>query len=293
MPMCIAILNNGKMLPKKKLQNCWNNNDDGAGILYIQDGKLQVEKFSNAVAVNSTQNFDKFFKRYTDIKSSASGFMPMLLHFRIATHGFSDDYLHPFLVSDDLGLIHNGVIPGFGSKELSDTAEFTQLLGTMPGMTNCEMLDIAFIEDAIYTFIGASNKLIFLDATGEYRIFNEKAGQWIGDNWFSNDSHTKEVRYYGSTAVYGKGTYDWDWGYPYEKDLTSSYTKKDDGEYHSNLPAPTEGKYGCPTCDKEVHVNYDSECIHCWTYLEDAVDEVIELWDGYDTTKLNDDEDVF
>jgi len=172
--MCIAILNNGKMLPKKKLQNCWNNNDDGAGILYIQDGKLQVEKFSNAVAVNSTQNFDKFFKRYTDIKSSASGFMPMLLHFRIATHGFSDDYLHPFLVSDDLGLVHNGVISGFGSKELSDTAEFTQLLGTMPGMTNCDMLDIAFIEDAIYTFIGASNKLIFLDATGEYRILTRK-----------------------------------------------------------------------------------------------------------------------
>jgi hypothetical protein len=85
--MCIAILNNGKMLPKQKMLNCWTNNDDGAGILYIQDGLLVVEKFSNADYINTTNNFNKFFSRYQEIKKSISGDSPMLLHFRIATHG--------------------------------------------------------------------------------------------------------------------------------------------------------------------------------------------------------------
>ena len=83
------------MLPKKKLQNCWNNNDDGAGMLYIEDGQLQVEKFPNI----GGDSFTQFYDRYTTVKTSPSGNLPMLLHFRIATHGMSDEYLHPFLVT--------------------------------------------------------------------------------------------------------------------------------------------------------------------------------------------------
>jgi hypothetical protein len=283
--MCIAILNNGKMLPKQKMLNCWTNNDDGAGILYIQDGLLVVEKFSNADYINTTNNFNKFFSRYQEIKKSISGDSPMLLHFRIATHGFTDEYLHPFMVSDSLGLIHNGIIQGFGSKDMSDTAQFTQLLSTIP-MSTCDVLDVAFIMESIYAFIGTHNKLIFLDSSGDFRIFNEKQGAWIGDNWFSNDSHTDiTVRYYGSTAVYaGANAYKVDYDYDGIDDWNASFLGK---AYASEIAAPTKGKYACYMCDNEVHVNYDAECVDCGVYLEDAVDEIVSLYDSQ--TKLNED----
>jgi len=290
MLMCIAIMNAGKMLPKKKLSNCWTYNDDGAGMLFIQDGKLVAEKFAN----RGGDSFDKFYQRYTEVKTSVSGEQPMLLHFRIATHGMSEEYLHPFFVTSELGLVHNGVIRGFGTQDKSDTAEFTELLSTIPNVS-MEMLDNLFIEDAIYEYLGGTNKLIFLDNEGEYRIFGEKLGEWIGDNWFSNDSHTKAIRYYGSTAVASGSTfsYDWDDAYDNEEELKAyneSFFNTDDIESIEEFEeiawdekAPLHGTYDCNVCEThDTDVNYNAECMKCGAYLLDAVDEVMELWEDID-----------
>lgn len=293
MLMCIAIMNGGKMLPKKKLSNCWTYNDDGAGMLFIQDGKLVAEKFPNI----GGDSFDKFYQRYTEVKSSVSGEQPMLLHFRIATHGMSEEYLHPFFVTPELGLVHNGVIRGFGSQDKSDTAEFTELLSTIPNVS-MEMLDNLFIEDAIYEYLGGTNKLIFLDNEGEYRIFGEKLGEWIGDNWFSNDSHTKAIRYYGSTAVTSGSTYSYDWDDAYADDdeelkaYNASFFNANDYDADSveefseiafDEKAPLHGTYDCNVCETEdTDVNFNSECMKCRAYLLDAVDEVMDLWEEID-----------
>ena len=289
MLMCIAIMNAGKMLPKKKLSNCWTYNDDGAGMLFIQDGKLVAEKFPNT----GGNSFDEFYQRYTEVKRSASGEQPMLLHFRIATHGMSEEYLHPFFVTNELGLVHNGVIRGFGTKDKSDTAEFTELLSTIPNVS-MEMLDNMFIEDAIYEYLGGTNKLIFLDDKGEYRIFGEKLGEWIGDNWFSNDSHTKAIRYYGSTAVSSGSSYMYDWGqddgyFDDEEDIKtyneSFFPNPDelsdvDDFIDFTAQAPVQGTYDCNVCGtQDTDVNYNSECMKCNSYLLDAVDEVMDLWE--------------
>lgn len=61
--MCIAILNAGKRIQKDKLSNCWKNNDDGAGILYVADGALVAEKFPNVSLLDSDINFEKFYDR--------------------------------------------------------------------------------------------------------------------------------------------------------------------------------------------------------------------------------------
>lgn len=271
------------MLPKKKLQNCWNNNDDGAGMLYIEDGQLRVEKFPNT----GSDSFTQFLDRYTMVKTSPSGNLPMLLHFRIATHGMSDEYLHPFLVTEQLGLIHNGVISGFGTKDKSDTAEFAQLVGTIPSVT-IDTLDVPFVEDSIFTYLGKSNKVVFMDNTGDYRIFNEQLGEWIGGNWFSNDSHSRAVRYYGSTAVTGSSKYAYDWEddfdlEPYEDVYGTDLTIEQLDEIAFDTQAPTQGTYDCPVCKTEdTRVNYNAECMDCGAYLLDAVDEVYEMWDMID-----------
>ena len=132
--MCIAILNNGKKITRQELSNCWVSNDDGAGMLYIDNGKLAIFKQPNRDGYNvSGRDFDTFVKEYDRIyKLSKDSDMPILIHFRIATHGLDPAYLHPFLVSENVGLIHNGIIYGYGTRDVSDTYEFTNELSTLP-----------------------------------------------------------------------------------------------------------------------------------------------------------------
>ena len=188
--MCIAILNNGKKLTRKALSNCWVSNDDGAGMLYIDNGKLAAFKQPNHDGFNvAGRDFDNFVNEYDRVyKLSKASNKPVLIHFRIATHGLDPEYLHPFLVSDNVGLIHNGIIYGYGTRDVSDTAEFAQELATLPkSMTaDVKFLDIDFISNSILDKLEASNKVVFMDNTGDYRIFNAQLGHWSNGNWFSN-----------------------------------------------------------------------------------------------------------
>ena len=267
--MCIAILNAGKTINRKKLKNCWTNNDDGAGMLFIVDGKLNAEKFPNENYMKSDSNFNLFHERYLEVMKQKDEGTPVLVHFRIATHGLTPDYLHPFMISEEVGFIHNGVIHGFGTAQKSDTSDFADLLVHI-NANSVEVLDNPFVEESIYQFIDTTNKLVFMDQTGDYRIFNESKGQWIGENWFSNDSHSQSVRYYGSTAVKTTNTnyatrYDW---LDYESESTTA-----------NTTAPTGKLYDCKKCKALVSVTYDAECDKCGEYIESSVEDVMATMD--------------
>lgn len=285
--MCIAILNAGKRIKKDKLSNSWNNNNDGAGILYVADGVLVAEKFPNEDLANNDANFERFYERYVDIHSK-HGDLPMLLHFRIATHGLTPEYLHPFFVSDTVGFVHNGIIYGLGTKDKSDTSEFADLMSTMV-VPSVATLDNPFIDESIYRFIEDSSKLIFLDHTGDYRIFNEGLGHWVGENWFSNGTHNyKPITKWGkwdngfgaaiNTTPYAT-KYDsqyWDEiedtriMYPYDKSYDTYSTE--DFDYDAPF---SSGEYKCGECDSVARVNFNSECTTCGNYVPSAVDDVI------------------
>ena len=295
--MCIAILNAGKRIQKDKLSNCWKNNDDGAGILYVADGALVAEKFPNVSLPDSDKNFEKFYDRYVDINNK-HGDLPMLLHFRIATHGLTPEYLHPFFVSESVGFVHNGIIDGLGTKDKSDTAEFAELLSNVI-MPSAAALDNPFIEESIYRFIEDSSKLIFLDNTGEYRIFNEHVGNWVGENWFSNLSHTnKPIKYdygykwggkyndpYGN--IYDANEVD-DWNSSFSKGTMYPYTDKstygiEDYDYDARFINDT---YFCAEClDDAAEVNYESECLTCLSYIPEAAGAVIQKMDDLSNPK--------
>lgn len=280
--MCIAILNSGNQISKDKLSNSWHNNDDGAGILYVNNGKLVAEKFPNERLSESDQNFEKFYARYVEVYSQ-HGDLPMLVHFRIATHGLTPEYLHPFFVSESVGFVHNGIIYGLGTKDKSDTADFAELLACV-SMPNVATLDNPFIEESIYRFIEDSNKLIFLDDTGDYRIFNEGIGEWVDGNWYSNKTHSyKPVSNwgYGYGKGYTAGTYATKYDDAYFDDLEDkrimypyeSYST-DDFDYDAPFVDKT---YACPGCkDTHAHVNFNSECVECYTYIPAAVNDVFD-----------------
>jgi len=283
--MCIAILNHGKKLTRTEMSNCWVSNDDGAGMLFIKDGYLQAIKQPNTDGFNCAgASFDKFYKDYEEIYAESRKFgYPILVHFRIATHGLDPEYLHPFFVSDSVGLIHNGIIYGYGTRDYSDTAEFTQELATLPtSMThNVEFLDIPFIANSISDKLEASNKIVFMDDRGEYRIFGENLGHWVGNNWFSNDAYKTRTTYFGSTvgkpsAKYQPRTqsyYDkWSYGEAYDEFYDSPYGT---AIKPSQEEAYVDTKYECFVCAQDVHVNDEACCVNCGSYIIESESEVV------------------
>jgi predicted glutamine amidotransferase len=196
--MCIAILNTPKyVLSKQTLNNCWENNSDGAGMLYIENGVLTSFK--------ELTSFKKYFKHYKEAKkrNKSSWFV---LHFRISTHGkINETNCHPFMVNDDLGFVHNGIIGGVGSSpDFSDTYLFNQtILKSLPsGFEHNEG-----IGKLLSDFIDYS-KLIFLNSKNEWSIIGESKGHWADGNWFSNDTYKYVSQYldYGGTKI-ARGSY--------------------------------------------------------------------------------------
>jgi predicted glutamine amidotransferase len=189
--MCIAILNQKKAgrLPKSQIKNSWDNNDMGAGLLWDKGGKLNVFK---------TYDYDEFIDKYNSLRDDKD-VGNIVLHFRIATSGYNGEHnLHPFLVNDNLGFVHNGVIQGLGNKQFSDTYEFNDMLKKFNhNFVNCDMT-----KYFISSYIGYS-KLVFLDNEGRFTIINEELGKWVDGNWYSNDSYKQynNFYYYGNEKV--------------------------------------------------------------------------------------------
>lgn len=189
--MCIAILNTKKAgrLPKNQIKNSWDNNDMGSGLLWTKDNKLNVFK---------TYEYDEYIEKYNELRDDKS-IGNIVLHFRIATSGYNGEHnLHPFLVNNDLGFVHNGVIKGLGNKSFSDTYQFNDMLKKFShNFVSCDMTKY-FISE----YIGYS-KLIFLDSKDRYTIINEDLGKWSSGNWYSNDSYKQynDFHYYGNQKV--------------------------------------------------------------------------------------------
>jgi len=184
--MCIAILNIKGQLKDEYIRNSWNNNDQGAGLLYNYKGILTTFK---------TYNYKEFLKKYKELRKNKE-IQNIVLHFRIATSGHEKyTNLHPFLVNDKLGFVHNGIISGLGNNQHSDTYQFNDILKKLPK----DFLNNESIKYFISDFINSS-KLIFLDNKDNYTIINEGLGHWDNGQWYSNDSYkcNLDYVYYGN-----------------------------------------------------------------------------------------------
>lgn len=182
--MCIAILKPaGITLLPDTLKNSWDNNPDGAGFMYADNG--------NVVIVKGLMTFEDFLAAYEPHKDKQC-----VLHFRIATHGgTTPENTHPFAVSDTLGVVHNGIINNIKCDidvKRSDTWHFVEKIMRLYR----NHWQIPAFKALVESFIGAS-KLIFLDGEGNYDIYNESYGKWQNGCWFSNTSWsiTKHVPY--------------------------------------------------------------------------------------------------
>lgn len=127
--MCIILTCEPYARPTLELvDDCFFANQDGAGIAWIEDGKVQISKgFTDSECM---------YELIKDIPAES----PLMLHMRIATSGgISVATCHPYPICDTLeylhapdvecgaAIAHNGVIPGMVTSDgISDTIAFVQ-----------------------------------------------------------------------------------------------------------------------------------------------------------------------
>lgn len=105
--MCIIVYKpQGRMLPSlDTLRACWDNNPDGAGIMWPDGEQVNIRK--------GFMTWPDFLKALDDVTSGidVEG-VPMALHFRIATHGaVVPGCCHPFAVKDSFDKMRYFVKP--------------------------------------------------------------------------------------------------------------------------------------------------------------------------------------
>lgn len=182
--MCVAIYKPANIPTPdlKTLKECWEANPDGSGFAMYKNGSIEIHK-----GFMRWKDFEKAFKKY----GLSSFYGPLLLHFRIATHGnICKGNTHPFPISNSKSdlqntnltcfksdcLIHNGVLPITPSdKAISDSMELCKRLSRFDSVTQA--------MDLLDEFLG-SNKIAIMEHSGTVRLF----GDWIDVDgvWFSN-----------------------------------------------------------------------------------------------------------
>lgn len=193
--MCIAILKTKKgIISDEALINSFSNNKDGAGIAYTVNNQLIIQK--GIFNVNEFVNAVRTAERICDNN--------MLIHCRIGTSGEMDALnTHPFLVNDNVCLIHNGILDievPIKSK-INDTQIFINKY--LKDISSYNLLHNKAVKKLIEKLIDDDNKFVMLNNKGYYKIFNEDAGHWKDGVWYSNSSYqTKKISWYDYDDYY-------------------------------------------------------------------------------------------
>lgn len=195
--MCIIVYKPaGKEADIDILEHCWDENPDGAGYMYAEDGHLVINK--------GYFEFDKFKEA---IEPHIGKGKNLLMHFRIATSGYVDTInCHPFIINENLAFMHNGhITKSYDAKsDFSDTLLFCkEILRGMSKHFYKNPAELYLIEK----YIGTS-KLAFMTNRGRVTIVNRDAGESEGGIWYSNEYY-KENRKKKTTICVSSATAGW------------------------------------------------------------------------------------
>lgn len=191
--MCLlAVTTKRDLIPRDYLQNAYDHNSDGWGVMYAHKGRV--------ITMKEKSGMNAFLSAWGALPTDKA----IAVHFRFGTSGGrSDEMCHPFKVLDreqdgmDLFLMHNGVLPHGrwpGEKDKSDTLQFVEhvqsILRHAPKLIRSDAYK-ADLED----MIGGGNKMVFLEGNGRWHYLNHKAGDVEKKTgvWYSNTYSLKPV----------------------------------------------------------------------------------------------------
>lgn len=207
------------MPSESTIDNMWNNNSDGAGIMYNANGRVVIEK--GFMTLKATKAALKRIGAKVDLDK-----VPVVLHFRIGTAGGNiPENTHPFPISDNIavlkklrmevpiGVVHNGIIPiTTRQKDISDTMEYiasqmAPLSRAVPRFYEDKNLMLV-IKNAI------GSKMAFLNAEGEiYTV-----GDFLTEDGILYSNSTYAFAYSARALYGGKYSATGIYSYPWEDD---------------------------------------------------------------------------
>lgn len=227
--MCvIAIKFAGTQIEKKTVEDMWAGNPDGGGLAIVQKDHTAILK-----------GYETPDEIWLDIKEMQDQYL--VIHFRIKTHGaINPEMTHPFVVTPDLNdatplndivdkdvLFHNGILSHFGTKEISDTADFvTGCLAYMPTFEQrCRLL----------SEVGSKFVLVHEGESYMFGHFEKHKGLMCSNTLFSRNYSTN----YPTTRRHGKWNYDKQ-KFEYDEDVAAEKAEEKARELASSLIVSTE-----------------------------------------------------
>ena len=239
--MCIIISKNkdNRIPTIDELTNCFENNPDGAGFMYVKNGKVIIDK--------GYMTKDAFINRYKKLLKDNNNFKnkSLVIHCRIGTGGTNSkknthpypitndiNKLHSTFIVDNIGIAHNGIISDYNIKDgdnkqdINDTQNFIK--------SYLYDLYIHFRDFYKYDNILKSIKYLtnskFAILTKNDNVYN--IGDFVLDNnlYFSNTTYNyKSYNYtYNYDYKYYNDYYTSYSGYQYKYNDNKSYIEKRD-----------------------------------------------------------------
>jgi len=210
------------------ITDVFNRNSDGWGVIVWPNGGGPISVhhgmlLPDLIELAATHNEEK-----------------LAIHFRYATHGAKDITMtHPFHLTKDIYLMHNGIMPGAPTaedKSWSDTMRVAELI-IKPLLESVEnpneyIRSVGFRHN-MEMIAGGGNKLLFADTSGTVLMSNSLWSKTKDDVVVSNQNFSiKEANgvkpepvkttYNTHTGKYNNSQYDWDDRWP---DATGNYSK--------------------------------------------------------------------
>jgi len=237
---------------KKTLKTCFNNNPDGAGFMFADNGKVTISK--------GFMTFKSFWKALNFERSKHGNDIPYVMHFRIGTQGGNiPENTHPFALTNKenvlkaldvdcgIGIAHNGIISMCNrtNTDISDTMIFIKdylswIITDLDYYKDSRKLDV--IEEL------AGSKLAILDSKGHCELIGKFTEH---NNCYYSNSTYEEARYTYSYGGYS-GNYNGYSNYsaPYSYSAISHKGKNfDKYGYCENYYADAEYCLSCSWCN--------------------------------------------
>jgi hypothetical protein len=184
--MCLLItkLSNSPVLAEHWIEDFYDFNSDGIGIMFAENNELVIKKILPKTEIEAIA----FYQEYVKGKTCA-------IHFRMRTHGNIDlNNCHPYQVLNkkehgiDLALMHNGILGTGNAKDLkmSDTWHYIQDYLKPMLSKNPDFAFTGAFKELISKHIGSGNKFVLMDNLGRMATINDTSGYYWGGLWLSN-----------------------------------------------------------------------------------------------------------
>ena len=211
--MCIIVIKPaGQKVTKKILENCFENNSDGAGFMYPLQGQVQYQK--------GFMTFPEFWDAWSETRDKLSLNRHLVVfHFRIATAGeVSPGQCHPFPITSDIqkmqetqgqcnmAIAHNGILLGWGQGDISDTMELVRDVLSLPAVQRT--ITYPKVQELITRYINGS-KIAILQGNGNLITLGEG---WVEKKGlqFSNHGYKKPPKFNFEDLLFLEGEYSWE-----------------------------------------------------------------------------------